>query len=343
MSPTFRRQLLYPVFVALAGLTIASVVDISDLPKQSYYDTFTYTLLAIGLYGSVYGIRIDELKDHRQIVLQAVTFGVLLKTIIIGMVLYLVSGSTSAFLIGLTVAQIDPLSVANLIQVGESSKLSSRAKTILSAWSSFDDPMTVLISIYALYFFLPINGTGSLFAPVFPFLLGLAQNLLFVLAAYLLYKYMKYNQTASMILLLFCFIVVVAFQWMLGIAIIGLFLRPEIKKLPSIISTAFYIAVLLLGFLLVNGVYWAQGLALGIGAILAQILIGLLLTRDLPRSERLYLAFAQQNGITAMILALFFEKYLAGTVGIVAPAIIIINLGYYLFNNIVFRYSHQQA
>ena len=86
-----------------------------------------------------------------------------------------------------------------------------------------------------------------------------------------------------------------------------------------------------------NGVYWIQGLALGAGAILAQILIGLLLTRNLPRNESLYLAFAQQNGITAMILALFFEKDLPGTVGVVAPAIIIINLGYYLFNSVLFQ------
>ena len=35
----------------------------------------------------------------------------------------------------------------------------------------------------------------------------------------------------------------------------------------------------------------------------------------------------EQNGITAMIPALFLEKDLAGTVGIGAPGIIIINLG----------------
>ena len=144
-----------------------------------------------------------------------------------------------------------------------------------------------------------------------------------------------------MILLVACFIIAVEFQWMLGIAIIGLFLRPEIKRLPTIISAAFYIAVLLLGFLLVNGVFWLEGLALGAGAILAQIAIGLWLTRDLPRDERLYLAFAQQNGITAMILALFFEKDLAGTVGIVAPAVIFINLGYYFFNKVIFKQQIQ--
>ena len=75
----------------------------------------------------------------------------------------------------------------------------------------------------------------------------------------------------------------------------------------------------------------AEGGGVDIGSIIAQIIVGLLLTRDLPRDERLYLAFAQQNGITAMILALFFEKDLSSTVGIVAPAIIFINLGYYFF------------
>jgi NhaP-type Na+/H+ or K+/H+ antiporter len=342
MSLSFRQQLLYPILIALAGFGIASVVDVSGLPQRAYYDTFTYTLLAIGLYGSVYGIHLEELKSQRGIVLRAVTIGVLLKTVIIGGALYLVTRSVTAFLLGLTVAQIDPLSVANLLQ-DQSSKLSARARTILGAWSSFDDPMTVLLSIYALYFFLPQNGNATLFASVAPFFIGLAQNLLFVLAAYLLHKYIKQNTTATMLLLGACFVVAVYFKWMLGIAVIGLFLRPAIKQLPQIISAAFYIAVLLLGFLLVNGIFWLGGLALGVGAILAQIIVGLLLTRDLPRGERLYLAFAQQNGITAMILALFFEKDLAGTVGIVAPAIVIINLGYYVFNRIPFQSQGMSA
>jgi len=340
MSLSFRQQLLYPILVALVGLGVASVIDISDLPRQPYYESFTYALLAIGLYGSVYGIHLEELRNHRKIVLQAVTVGVLLKTVIIGLALYLVTRDAVAFLLGLTVAQIDPLSVANLLKDG-ASRLSARARTILSAWSSFDDPMTVLLSIYALYFFLPHNGTGDLFGSILPFFFGLAKNLLFVLVTYLLHRYLKENAMAQMLLLLACFIIAVTFQWMLGIAIIGLFLRPRLDKLSLIISTAFYIAVLLLGFLLVNGVYWFQGLALGIGAILAQILVGLLLTRNLPRNERLYLAFAQQNGITAMILALFFEKDLPTTVGVVAPAIIFINLSYFLFNSVVFKQDMQ--
>ena len=102
----------------------------------------------------------------------------LLKTLIIGGILYLATRQPAAFLLALTVAQIDPLAVANLL-TGDSSHLSDRARTILSAWSSFDDPMTVLLSIYALYFFIPHTGTENLLGTLSPFFLSLAQNLIF--------------------------------------------------------------------------------------------------------------------------------------------------------------------
>lgn len=334
MSLSFRKQIIYPLLIALLGLGLASLVDISDLPAQPWYESLTYTLLAIGLYGSVHGIHRAELSAHREIVLRAVTIGVLLKMLIIGGLFYLFTGKLAAFLLGLAVAQIDPLAVANLIQ-GYDHKLSERAQTILGAWSSFDDPMTVLLSIYALYLFLPHNATANLLELSLPFVLGLGQNLLFAGLVFVLSRKVKNHPLAQLLLLLACFGVAIAFQWMLGIALIGLFLRPEIRKLPKIISGAFYISLLLLGFLLINGISWFSGLILGLGAILAQIIVGFLLSHGLPRAERFYLAFAQQNGITAMILALLFEKHLPGTVAIVAPAILFINLGYYLTNRYI--------
>jgi NhaP-type Na+/H+ or K+/H+ antiporter len=334
MSLSFRKQIFYPLLVALLGLGLASLVDISDLPAQPWYESLTYALLAIGLYGSVHGIHRAELREHREIVLRAVTIGVLLKMLIIGGLFYLFTGKLTAFLLGLAVAQIDPLAVANLVQ-GHDHKLSERAQTILGAWSSFDDPMTVLLSIYALYLFLPHNANVNLLELSLPFALGLGQNLLFAGLVFVLSRKVKSHPPAQLLLLLASFGFAIAFQWMLGIALIGLFLRPEIRKLPQIISGAFYISLLLLGFLLINGISWLSGLILGLGAILAQIIVGFLLTHGLPRAERLYLAFAQQNGITAMILALLFEKNLPGTVGIVAPAILFINLGYYLTNKYI--------
>jgi hypothetical protein len=69
--------------------------------------------------------------------------------------------------------------------------------------------------------------------------------------------------------------------------------------------------------------------------MLAQAFVGFLLTRGLPKMERFYLAFAQQNGITAMILVLLFETELPDTVSVVVPAILFINPGYYIINRML--------
>jgi len=341
MTLSFRRQLLLPLLIALAGFGLASVIDISDLPRQPFYELFTYTLLAFGLYGSVYGIQLEELKNHNRIVIRAVTVGVLLKTLIIGGILFLATRQTAAFLLALTVAQIDPLAVANLL-TDDPSHLSERARTILSAWSSFDDPMTVLLSIYALYFFLPHAGSENLLGILAPFFISLAQNLLFATLVFWLSRQFQKSNTLLTLLLVICFVIAVYFKWMLGIALIGLFLRPKIGRLPNLITVAYYIAILLLGFLLVNGIDWTDGLVLALAALLAQVTVGFLLTRGLSRVERFYLAFAQQNGITAMILALLFETKLSETVSIVAPAILFINLGYYLINQLLQKFQQSE-
>jgi hypothetical protein len=114
---------------------------------------------------------------------------------------------------------------------------------------------------------------------------------------------------------------------MLGIALIGLFLRPpKVDKLiDHAITWALRAAAVLLGFLLVGGLNIWAGVALGVAAYCSQIVVGWLLTRGLPSRDRWHISFAQQNGITAIILALLFEPIHPGTVAIVAPAIIVIN------------------
>jgi hypothetical protein len=126
---------------------------------------------------------------------------------------------------------------------------------------------------------------------------------------------------------------------MLSIALIGLFLRPP--KVDDFIDTAITwalrLAAIILGLLLVGGVDVWRGIALGVLGYAAQIIVGFLLTRGLPKKDRWHIAFAQQNGITAIILALLFEPIQPGTVAIVAPAIIIINILHWLCNKLIDR------
>jgi hypothetical protein len=48
------------------------------------------------------------------------------------------------------------------------------------------------------------------------------------------------------------------------------------------------------------------------------------LTVGLPKRDRLYLACAQQNGVTALSLGLLLEPLHPGTIAIVAPALAVV-------------------
>lgn len=334
---SLRTQLLYPLLIVIGGVIVAVAFGFAPDTESQGYTLLTYALLAIGLYGSVVSIDRGVLRENRRIVLQAVTAGVLLKAAIIGGVVYLVLRDNIAFLLGLAVAQIDPLSVAAILH--KQNRISERARTILAAWSSFDDPMTVILSVYLLVLLAP--GADAV-VPLEAFLVSFAANLVFAACAYLLHR-MIHDVRWRYVLLIACFAVAIWFQLMLGIAIIGLFLRPPIKVLPKIVTGSFYLALFLLGLILAHGISIEVGLVVAVGAVLAQGIAAFLLTTKLPTQDRLYLAFAQQNGITAIILALLFETERPGIVAIIAPAILGINLIHYVTNTLIERQSIRSA
>ncbi len=72
------------------------------------------TLLAIGLYGSTYGIDLAEARAHVRLILLAITVGVLFKAVLIGLPLWWLFDDPRYLILGVAVAQIDQLSVAAL-------------------------------------------------------------------------------------------------------------------------------------------------------------------------------------------------------------------------------------
>jgi hypothetical protein len=254
-------------------------------------------------------------------------------------------------ILGLVVAQIDPLSVAAML--GQST-MSERAKTILQAWSSFDDPVTTLLTIYAL----ALMGTTGSGVPgdnagLLGYAGGLWANLAFACGALLLWWIIRYllaprrpwfsRQRADraaviqQVVLVAGLLALLSFAvWqvlMLGIALAGLFFRPKLDwLLPAVLNGALLAATFALGLLLVDGVNVRTGCVLGILAVVAQALAAAILPARLNSVERCWLGLGQQNGITAIILALAIEPVLPGTVAIVAPAILFINVGHLIAN-----------
>jgi hypothetical protein len=336
-------RLLAVVLVAWLAADRLALHDIATTPAYRYA---TSLLLAIGLYGSTFGIDRAMASQHKRLIFTAVTVGVLLKATLIGGVLFLITRDPLFIVLGVAVAQIDPLSVAAIM---DHEHRSPRVKSILAAWASFDDPVTVILVVYASAIATGSFGlghTGAAAQGIGGYGLDLALNLAFAAVAYLAWRALRSAPAWLAALVLVGLAAVAVWQFlMLGVAIAGLFVRPAwLAPLVGRITTAaLFVAGALLGILLVGGVNVGFGVLLGLMAFAAQVVAGALLSRGLARTDRLHLALAQQNGITAIILALRLEVTFAGVVAIVAPAILVTNAVHFVANWLADGRRHSRA
>jgi NhaP-type Na+/H+ or K+/H+ antiporter len=347
LTPTFVsgiRPLVVLVCAALAGLFAAHVLDLHEIHRSSSYVLVVTVLLAIGIYGSTSGISIVEMKRNARTILLAVTIGVLAKAALISLVmLWIVGDPVYAVLLGVAVAQIDPLAVAGLVS---RSRMSESAKTVLRAWSSFDDPVTMILTVYLLTFAGWSGSSSSAGESVSasPLALagGFAANFGFAFVVWVGYRAVKgigqlpalravrsrpvaVQAVGGLALLGVGFVAVEQF-YLLGLAVIGLFLRPGVQAvLDRLTRLALLLATAALGMLLAGGVDWGAGIALGVSAYLAQAVLAPIVTRRHSFTDKVSLALGQQNGITAITLALLAEPVFPKTVSVIAPAILVIN------------------
>ncbi|GGK94185.1 hypothetical protein GCM10007964_40780 [Sphaerisporangium melleum] len=320
-SPGVRR-LVMGAAVALAGWAVAAagLGDVSGHPAYLYAVT---ALLALGLYGSAHGIAVETVAGHVRTVVLAVTVGVLLKTALIAAVMFLVYREPAALPLGLAVAQIDPLSVSALMS---QARMSERARSLLLAWASFDDPVTALLTVY-----LSALVLGGASADLGGYLGNLALNLGFAAVVFLVWlplRRIRLPTAVAVAALVALLAVATAFFLVLGVALVGLFFRPRLGALlDRSVTVAFYLAVFATGALLAGGVEPGRALVLGLSAFGAQIVVGgLLITRGLAPAERVGLALGQQNGITAILLALTLVPLYPAAVAVIAPAVLVVNV-----------------
>jgi hypothetical protein len=255
--------------------------------------------------------------------------------------------------LGVAVAQIDPLSVAALSGL---SRLSPRGRGLLLAWASFDDPVTSLLTIHVAAFaalFLDSGMVGGLGAGgVAGFFADLVGNLGLTAVAILLYRVLgrrahRRDFAVACVILAAVFAVGIWQGWVLAQALAGLMIRPEAPGRRGAVELvrdravngAFLLASLLLGVVLLLGVSPLPGLVLGVAAFAVHALVSLPLTRAQSADDRVWLAIAQQKGITAIVLALVLEPTFTGTVAVVAPAILTINVLHLVSNRLASRRS----
>lgn len=329
------RRILTFLVIAGAGWLTAQLGGVTDLDGSSSYFYVVSALLAIGLFGGAYGIDLASARRDAGTIGLAVTVGVVLKAAIIGGIMGLVYFDRRYVILGVAVAQIDPLSVAAVLR---QPRLSPRARSVLASWASFDDPVSVLLLVYGSAFVLPAAGRRTAVADSLTgYLANLGANALLAAAGYGLWRliHARWLGLAEPIRLWVARMVLVALlafaSWqflMLGVAILGLFFRPQVAELIGrVVDAAAAGAAFVLGLLLVGGVKVPGGLLLGVLAFAAQIIVSAgVITRRMPIVDRVHLSLAQQNGVTAIILALLLAPRFAPAVGIVGVAIVVTNI-----------------
>nr|BFE52580.1 hypothetical protein GCM10017745_60070 [Saccharothrix mutabilis subsp. capreolus] len=315
-----------------AGWLVARAFDADGVTGHPGYLFAINALLGFGLYASTRGIDLAEFREHWGTVLAAVTLGVLLKVALIFGVLFAFYERPEHLLLAVAVAQIDPLSVAAL-RAG--SRLSEAGKTLLAAWSSFDDPITVLLTVYLTALTvgggtLPVGGVGTLGV-------NLLLNLALAGAVFAVWRGLRGRRAAGtgspagraavLVAVLAAGVVAASFSLLLALALIGLFYRPgRSADVDRGAGVALYLGTFAIGLVLVNGIDIGTGVVLGVAAFLAQVVAASALTaRPRWRGDRVRLALGQQNGLTAVILALMLEPVLPAA-AVIAPAVVVVNL-----------------
>ncbi|MFF8277234.1 hypothetical protein ACF05T_14165 [Streptomyces lateritius] len=335
----------------LLGLAVGLVADPHALVGTGGYLFGAGLLLAVGLYGSTYAMDLTALRADLSGVVAAVTLGVVLKASLIAGVMVLSFGRPEYVVLGIAVAQIDPLSVAAL---GRSGRMSPRARSLLTAWASFDDPMTVLLTLYVAAY--AHTATGHAGAPAVAgdgargYATGLALNAALLAGVVLLWwagrrvasaaastaraprfrKHVGAVLTGALVVAML--VLAAADMLMLAVAVAGLVVRSAVldKAVDRAVTVAYLAAFLALGLFLAQGVALLPGVVLGLAAFGAQAVVALgvmpLFVRGLERRDRVALGLGQQNGITAVLIALALERDFPGTVATVGPAVITVNL-----------------
>jgi len=348
--------------IAVAGLVTATVAHWRILPSSTVYLLVATALLAIGLFSSTFEVTRSGLSGNVGLVLNAVTFGVVCKAALTAGTMYALFRVPEYMVLGVVIAQIDPLLVA---VTRHRSRLSGRARAILSAWASFDDPVTAILAIYMSMVAVKLSPSdrddGNLIFIIGGYSnawLNALFNILFAVVAFGMWRGLRalarrrggspskpdtwplWLRALAVVALLVIGVVAVKWFLMLGIAIAGLFFRPSIDAaLRWVTPAALTVAVFMLGLVLAGGVNVMPGVVLGVSAFVAQMIVGgLIVTRSLPSvRDRIRLALSQQNGITAIILALLLETIFPGFVAIVAPAILVIGVLHLMSNAVLDR------
>jgi hypothetical protein len=347
-------QILAMLVVAILGWAAGLASGINPVDVGGF-SAFTSFALVIGLYGSVIGIDLPSIRRRKWLAVIIITVAVPLQILATGALMYLIYPVAISFLLAVAIDQIDPISTATLLQ--DKQKMSEEAKGILRVWAAFDDPVTVLFGFFIL---LPLVSGHSLAlvgsdANPLSYLGSLALNLIPVLPLWLAYRYTNWLgkgvwhtplfadqgvpiqgarraplQDRFLALAILAITLLYAFltQSYLLAAITGLLLRPIPEKyFQRAIQVLYYVIVFIVGMAIAHyGLDLRLGILLAIAEFFVIQPLSALVMFNGRISDVVRIAYAQQNGLTTLLMGIAFESLGLRVLHILLPAILAVNL-----------------
>jgi hypothetical protein len=326
------REILIFLLLTGAGYAAGQVSGANPVEAPAF-EHVTALALVLGLYSSVSSIDLLAVQARRRLAVLVITLAVPLQILATGALMYLIYPEPVSWLVAVAITQIDPLSVDALLRDKE--QMSEQAKGILRIWASFDDPVTVIFGFLVL---LPlVSDTAGDITPTAT-LIGLIANLgpgalLWWMSTHTRLLHRANIRLALLIgLLIFC----LATRAYLLAAITGLLLRPTHPQTLSRVVQVFYYGIVFVVGMAIS----RYGLDVRLGFLLAvveffviQPLTTLLVFNGTP-GDLLRIAFAQQNGLTTLLMGLAFESLGVDVLPILLPAIVAVNLMNLLANSV---------
>ncbi len=333
--------------VLLGIIAYFSAVNLNiDARNITYLQQIMYVSIAVGLYINILSIDTKIFKTCFNSIVKVVLVGVPIKIVLPGFLLSLFSPQIApiAYLCSTVIAQIDPIAADKFL---EDSKISKKSETILRAWSSFDDPITVL---FAFYIFLPALLLTNF--KIEEYLIKIILDIFSCILIYLFYLIYKQNITISKkvqsfietIVIVAIIIYSVVFNSFILPAVAGLFIRPFAPEKFSVINSGiFYLSAVILGTFAANmQLDWYSGLILAASTFfLAQVFVTFIFIKDSIESKSRVM-FGHQNGMTAMLLTVAIEMSTSEKtdelLGITLPAIVWVAVFYFGTNYLLNRF-----
>jgi hypothetical protein len=337
------RQLAIFLALTAVGWVAGYFTNINPI-EETFFPTFAAFALTLGLYGSVAGIDLEAIRSRRFVAIIVITVAVPLQILVAGGLMYLIYPVGISFLLAVALTQIDPLSVDTLLKDKE--RMSNEAKGLLRVWASFDDPVTVLFGFLILLPLVTGQTAASAGFGTSELVLYLLLNTIPALLIWLVKRYTAVLDNQIMAIIVLVAVLALAFttQSYLLAAIVGLLLHPIPNEyLTAVISVFYYFIVFIVGMSI-----FSYGVDLRLGFLIAIVEFWViqpattLLVFNGKTHDVLRIAFAQQNGLTTLLMGIAFQSLGIPVLHILLPGIVFVNL-FNLIVNRIYTYKEQNG